>query len=180
MGLTVFSAPQHKLTLVSNLVQGDVIMGVRPPLPMGGVQVILGNDLAGSRVWPDVPVDTISSQVGNSESPKTPSVVLPTCAVTRATSRASGDSCFEHSDKKRESISFVPAFPLPVSCSDLVKEQKDDPTLHALYNQLLPDDEVESAAQGYFLQDGLLVRKWVPQGECFMGMKLYKLFCPLV
>ncbi|CAB1449113.1 unnamed protein product [Pleuronectes platessa] len=40
---------------------------------------------------------------------------------------------------------------------DLVKEQQDDPTLQALYNQVLPDDEVESAAHGYFLQDGLLL-----------------------
>ena len=86
MGLSVFSVPQHKLTLFSDLVQGDVTMGVRPSLPMGGVQVILGNDLAGDRVWPVVPVmvDTPTSQVEGFESPKNPLVVLPTCAVTHA------------------------------------------------------------------------------------------------
>nr|XP_033957166.1 uncharacterized protein LOC117460055 [Pseudochaenichthys georgianus] len=56
MGLTVFSAPQHKLTLVSSLLQGEVVMGVRPSLPMGGIQIILGNDLAGDRVWPESPI----------------------------------------------------------------------------------------------------------------------------
>lgn len=51
MGLTVFSAPQHHLTLISDLLQGDMVMGVHPSLPMGGVQVILGNDLVGDWVW---------------------------------------------------------------------------------------------------------------------------------
>ena len=35
MGLTVFSAPQLRLTLISDLLQGDVVMGVCPSLPMG-------------------------------------------------------------------------------------------------------------------------------------------------
>lgn len=50
-----------------------------------------------------------------------------------------------------------------------MKEQRDDPTLRALYSQVLLADQVESAACGYFLQDSLLVRKWVPQGNCFVG-----------
>lgn len=89
MGLTVFFAPRHK------------------SLPMGGVQIILGNDLAGAQVWPDVPapVDTPTSQVEGSESPTIPSVVLPTCAVTGAMSRASGGSCLDNPDKKRVSLS---------------------------------------------------------------------------
>ncbi|KAI3359045.1 hypothetical protein L3Q82_015431 [Scortum barcoo] len=51
---------------------------------------------------------------------------------------------------------------------ELVKQQKNDPTLRALYNHILPEDEVESAPRGYFLQDDLLVRKWVPQGDSFV------------
>lgn len=39
-------------------------MGVHPALPVEGVNVILGNGLAGARVWVDVPpqleVDTVS------------------------------------------------------------------------------------------------------------------------
>lgn len=55
MGLTVFSAPRHRLMLFSELVQGEVVMVVRPVLPMEGVHVILGNDLAGARGWPGSP-----------------------------------------------------------------------------------------------------------------------------
>jgi len=63
----------------------------------------------------------------------------------------------------------VPTLPLPLSCSDLAKEQSNDPTLQALYSQALPDHEVDSAACGYLRQDGLLLSKWVPQGDCFVG-----------
>nr|XP_033966242.1 uncharacterized protein LOC117466868 [Pseudochaenichthys georgianus] len=64
------------------------------------------------------------------------------------------------------------------SPSDLGKEQKNDPTLQALYSQVLPDEEFRSAARGYFLQDGLLVRKWVPQGDCFMGEEVVQVVLP--
>lgn len=53
--------------------------------------------------------------------------------------------------------------PLSVSYSDLVKEQQADSSLKELFDSVLSAEEARSAANGYFLQDGLLVRKWVPQ-----------------
>ncbi len=53
MGLTVLPVPLHKLELNCGLVQGEVAMGVRPALPIRGVDVILGNDLVGCQVWAD-------------------------------------------------------------------------------------------------------------------------------
>lgn len=77
-------------------------MGVWPSLPMGGIHVILGNDLAGESVWPRVaePMNPPIFQGESSESPETP-VVLSTCAVTRATSRGSGESCVDNRDKEK-------------------------------------------------------------------------------
>lgn len=51
--LTCTAVPLHRVVLRSELVNGEVTMGVRPSLPVGGVDVILGNNLAGERVWPD-------------------------------------------------------------------------------------------------------------------------------
>ena len=51
MSLTVSPVRLHKFVLNCGLVQGEVAMGVRPALPIDGVDIILGNDLAGSRVW---------------------------------------------------------------------------------------------------------------------------------
>ncbi len=53
MILVLPSVPLHQVTLNSGLVVGDIIVGTRSQLPVEGVQVILGNDLAGDKVWAD-------------------------------------------------------------------------------------------------------------------------------
>lgn len=55
MGLVVLPAPLHRLHLFSELVQGEVSIGVCQAFAVKGVHLILGNWLAGGRVWPDVP-----------------------------------------------------------------------------------------------------------------------------
>ncbi|XP_060882463.1 uncharacterized protein LOC132954040 [Labrus mixtus] len=82
----------HRLNLCSDLVKGEVVMGVRNSLPMEGVDVILGNDLAGARVGKDDPpslVVTASPECSQSpdECAKQHPIVFPVCAVTRAMSR---------------------------------------------------------------------------------------------
>ena len=59
MGLSVVSAPVHRLQLFSDLVQGEVCLAVRPAFPVEGVQLVLGNRLAGGHVWSDVPPSTV-------------------------------------------------------------------------------------------------------------------------
>ncbi len=51
IGLNVVSVPLYKVLLVSDLVQGDVTLGVRPCLPVVGVDIILGGNLAGNTIW---------------------------------------------------------------------------------------------------------------------------------
>ena len=53
--MSVVPVPLHSVVLFSGLVQGEVAMGVRPVMPIEGVDVILGNGLAGSRVWAEGP-----------------------------------------------------------------------------------------------------------------------------
>ena len=50
--------PMHTIYLNSDLVSREVVVGLRPTLPMEGVSLILGNDLAGERVIPDLQVVT--------------------------------------------------------------------------------------------------------------------------
>ena len=47
VGLIPLLVPVHKFNLFSDLVCGEVDMGVRPKLPIQGIDIILGNDLAG-------------------------------------------------------------------------------------------------------------------------------------
>ena len=48
--LGTFRVPLHKVHLKCGLVTGAVVVGVRPSLPVQGVSLILGNDLAGGQV----------------------------------------------------------------------------------------------------------------------------------
>ena len=84
IGLRVVEAPLHVVYLNSNLVNGAVTVGIRPTLPIGGISLILGNDLAGSKVMPDLQiVDDPDPQLVVDK----PDRVFPACAVTRAAAR---------------------------------------------------------------------------------------------
>lgn len=91
--MDVMSVPPHQLFLQSDLLQGEVEVGVRPCLPVEGIQVILGNDLAGNRVWKDcsshlvVTPSPIIHEVKNEEHSSFITTVLLSCAVTRAMSK---------------------------------------------------------------------------------------------
>ncbi|KAK0144398.1 hypothetical protein N1851_017218 [Merluccius polli] len=53
--LSVIRAPRHTVYLSSTLVSGTVQVAVRDQLPVAGVDLILGNDLAGNKVFPSAP-----------------------------------------------------------------------------------------------------------------------------
>ena len=85
IGMDIISVPLHKINLESDLVSGTVIVGVRPELPVKGVSMLLGNDLAGGKVLPQpiVTRDPCMEADNDDES----SVVFPACAVTRSMTR---------------------------------------------------------------------------------------------
>ena len=47
LGVEFGAVPLRKLHLKSNLVNGEVVLGVVPSLPVEGIHLLLGNDLAG-------------------------------------------------------------------------------------------------------------------------------------
>ena len=61
------NVPWHKINLVSDLVTGAVVVGTRPTLPIKGVYLLLGNDLAGGNVVADpkvtsTPITLVSTE----------------------------------------------------------------------------------------------------------------------
>ena len=72
------------------LVKGEVRMGVRPALPIEGIAVILGNGLAGSRVWADVPPPPVLTSSCFSVQPECFQLcsVMSSAPVMRTVSRA--------------------------------------------------------------------------------------------
>ena len=84
----LISVPLHHIDLQSDLVSGPVTVGVRSSLPIEGVHLILGNDLAGDKVVVN-PVVTEKPEVGAVIDPIEEEIpdLYPSCAVTRAMAR---------------------------------------------------------------------------------------------
>jgi hypothetical protein len=51
IGIEIINVPLHTVNLKSDLVSGRVTIGVRPELPVKGVSMLLGNDLAGGKFY---------------------------------------------------------------------------------------------------------------------------------
>ena len=89
-----FEVPLHSVDLQSGLVSGKVNLGIRKSLPMEGVSLILGNDLAGDKVTvPIVSATPLACEHAETESlvQEFPEV-FPACAVTRSMARKSSES----------------------------------------------------------------------------------------
>lgn len=82
----------------------------------------------------------------------------------------------EVSDSLYFSLSDVP---LSASQEELKLEQRADPSLEGLFDMVLPEDEVKNNSHGYFLLNELLVRKWVPHGDDFVGDPIIQIVVPV-
>ena len=183
MGLNVEPVPLHFLCIDCGLVKGNVVMGVRPELPISGVDIILGNGLAGSRVWADGPPPPIVSSApvvtGKvDENAQCFPEVFTACAVTRAMSHSLQEEPEQEEEVAEVGFVVVPDSLLSVPRSVLGAEQKADPSLSLLFEALLSKEAVRSAAGGYLLQEGLLVRKWSPHGVSFVGKPVFQVVVP--
>lgn len=69
--------------------------------------------------------------------------------------------------------------PLSVSRAELAAEQQLDSSIKQLLEAVVPLAEVKDKAHGYFLQQGVLVRKWVPCGELGAGNPVFQVVVPL-
>ena len=50
VGMGVIKVPLHLINVCSDIISSKVTVGLRPSLPVKGVSMILGNDVAGDRV----------------------------------------------------------------------------------------------------------------------------------
>ncbi len=181
MRMTIIPVPVHRMELVCGLVLGEVAVGVRPVLPVEEVNIILGNDLAGDRVWAEAPPPNVVTQVpvlllSKLEVEKTeesvPEVELfPACAVTRAMGRVK--------DEAAQQAKVVIPVPLKsISHSEFILEQKSDPSVKALFELVSPVVDMETSAQGYFVESDVLLHKWCAQGGNFVGKPIVQIVVP--
>ena len=145
------SVPLVRVYLTSELVSGWCDLGVVDSLPIKSAQLLLGND-AVYGAPSDSPIMCGQVELRSVEefSPE----IFPACAVTRSQSR-------------NESVSRVPEVrsntevPSPVVLDKAVlpEEQRDDPTLNGCFSMLEGSAKCPANVE-FFLQNGVLVRRW--------------------
>lgn len=183
IGLNTLSVPLHKVRLQSDLIQGEVVVGVRPALPVEGVHIILGNGLVGERVWADTSLLPIVTTANKIETELSVLCQDSSCVVTRAMKRANDDEVCDQkeiqSDKGCSKL-FMPdlsALSFPVSAEVLGKEQRTDSSLDALFQSSVPPVEECNVARGYLVHNGVLLRKWSPHKD-FVGDPVFQVVVP--
>ena len=185
VGLDVISVPLHQIFLKSELVSGPVIVGIRPTLPVDGISLIMGNDLAGGRVQPDPQVISNPNKVLSANEGLTQT--FPTCVVTRAAARCA--QARANLDPNNESIVLDDTSPAidpmetehgepqtgnesqsPVEVSDfsisrrqLVHEQESDEEVIQLAKYAINETEARHEGQCFYWKSGVLMRKWRPR-----------------
>ena len=164
------SLPLVEVNLKSLLVTGAVKVGITPRLPVKGVGLLLGNDLAGGKVVPcphmsSVPYK-VSEKVGKLEQDHPGP--FPACAVTRAQASKADHSLRkvsrdDVSDGSRDRVTQdKPLENLSLTTEQLIVAQKEDETLQGLWDKVIPEEEAVRSQQCYFLQNGVLMRQWRP------------------
>ncbi len=178
MGLV--KVPLHQVHVHSKLCTGFVKMAVRECLPVKGIEVILGNDLAGGRVFPVLEVfDNPVMSDQPDELTETYPEVFPACAVTRAQARKRDDfelsSSFiapiftndvlpqvESKAVEKSSPVSLNRLKLPVTRDKIVSAQRSDVTLQKCFSVVVPLERAQKRKSAYFVEDGLLMRRWCP------------------
>ncbi len=179
----VVKVPLHTLHIRSELITGFVKVAVRTQLPVKGVIMIVGNDLAGGKVLPipeviENPLGAISASSKDVED----LTVFPACVITRAQSRKFPD-VFDLSDSflvdkdsdpalLQPEVSVVTSLsPVGGADSDSVDlllsidratfaaEQKQDPSLACCRDSAVTREDIASKPIGYFYEDGVFNAK---------------------
>jgi len=161
VGLEMISAPLHIVHLASQLVCGPVMVGVRPSLPVPGIALLVGNDLAGDKVMVN-PCVSCNPQLSSVQE----EVPNPSCAVIRAmawkekslTVRADGnetpcsDAAVEvdthnvNGQVLREGEIFLQKLEgnAALTWEQLIMDQQSDPELEVLFQDALTEEEAQS------------------------------------
>ncbi|XP_013382959.1 uncharacterized protein LOC106153529 [Lingula anatina] len=143
------NVPLHQIHLKSDLVSGPVIVGVRPSLPIKGVTLLLGNDLAGGKVIADPIVckDPHAHLENEVESERSCSVNVLTRAMSKTDEKKNEmegiiDECV---DDDGENELDVESSELQHPENDLVTEQRKDADLAKLFKLVLSEVEIKKS-----------------------------------
>ena len=183
------TAPLHDMFLTCDLITKPVVVGIRPKLPIDGVDILLGNDLVGDKVKPVPYLITSKIQPQCSDS-NSRSDMKNTAVVTRGMKKAADEKTDSNSrsdmkntavvtrgmkkaaDKKTDSNvvdlcdtwfdSETLSVISHVNACSLPELQKKDLELCDLYVDACAESDNENQQTCYYIKNDILMRKWRP------------------
>ena len=181
----ILEVPLHEVNIKSSLINGNIVIGMRPSLPVEGILIILGNDLAGEKVMVDPRVvekprdDEKTERLAEKFSGIFPaSVVTRSMKAKKEAIKEQGkeeiglsgtfleniDGKFEERNKEKAEKAFVrnesSESKSVISRQNLIEEQSYDKELIDLFKIALTPVETEKVSIGYLIKDKILMRKW--------------------
>ncbi|XP_026119724.1 uncharacterized protein LOC113098887 [Carassius auratus] len=177
--MSTMKVPLHQLYLKSDLFSGLVKVGVRDSLPVHGVNFILGNDIAGGKIFPllevcDKPVLSDNTDELLENFPE----VFSVCAVTRAQARkfddvddlsstfmvptVGNDVLLAEIGKPDDKVIVLKPndLELQVTSEKIIAAQKDDFSLQKCFSSVVSVEAARKRRNAYYMQNGLLMRWW--------------------
>lgn len=172
VGSNFVSVQLHRISLDSNIVCGPIVIGVVDSLPMKGISMLLGNDLARERVVPHPRVVEKLSVLEETEKiEETHPGTFPSCLVTRANARKRAEetsarmesenegnevvdpsqTCLGHEIGSNPMLEQTPSSPnpreettdvMPIIEMSMVTEQREDSQIAPLFEETLPEEEL--------------------------------------
>ena len=144
--------PLAKVYLKCPLKVGKVEVAVREqPLPVPGVQMLLGNDLAGELVVPTLRVSDTPLPVNTSDL-----TVYPACAVTRSQSRLKTPAANRALETSLENLRSH-----NLSKTELIKAQQEDDSLCKIRNSAA-DTKTFNTLPCFYYNEEVLMRAYRP------------------
>ncbi|XP_076036846.1 uncharacterized protein LOC143022507 [Oratosquilla oratoria] len=158
--------PICQVYLRSDIRTGYAQVGVVDKLPVEGVSLLIGNDLAGGTMLPNVIVSSCPSAENNTSQLEADIPgIFPACAVTRSMSRRVEAEISEHNEdahvgvitpQPSENTEDVPTQP------DLADLNLEDPELASCFRRAISEEEAKSESNCYYLSSDILMRKFRP------------------
>uniref|UniRef100_A0A674NL88 Gypsy retrotransposon integrase-like protein 1 n=1 Tax=Takifugu rubripes TaxID=31033 RepID=A0A674NL88_TAKRU len=162
-GMEDLNVPLHRVCIRSDLLSGEVTVGVRPAFPVQGVAFLVTPEVT------PVPITQSPDELAR----KFPTV-FAACAVTRSKYRKGEDEiglsdsfrCGGVDMPQPTSGTEVEVAPnlerLTLSRQQLAECQRVDASLTPLFERVVATGAVDTLTTGFFLKDGILMRKFTP------------------
>ena len=157
-----FTVPRIKINIETPLISREATLALVKEIPASQIDLILGNDLCGTKVFVPDPIVLDSPLPDSNDNYE----LFPTCAVsTRASEKEKSDEdlglqkLFQEPDLVSENIGLSQ---LKVSKEKFVEAQREDDDLKSIWDNALEygDSCIEKERVCYFVKNGVLCRKF--------------------